>query len=319
MDANMDNSYCSTENLLLNDSGKHEVERNTEKKALNTPKIEHIILAGGGYNGLLELGVLDYAMSNNILDIDNVKTIYGTSVGSLIGLLLSLSINIKDIIDFFVNKPWHKMIQFDVSKLFNIQNYNGIFDKSFIEGIITPFLHSIDVSPNITMKEHFEITGKELHVISCDMNEMERVSLNYKTFPDIKMIDAIYASCCIPIVLKPLLYKNYVFVDGGVLNNYPIDLCIEEQDCSLNSLGITFNRSNYNVVIRENSTITEFTNKLYKCISNKLQIQNKLSATYSIELDADNMNFNDSLELIYSKEKRLEYVEKGFHIGENFF
>ena len=46
--------------------------------------IKHIVMCGGGYNGIYTMGVLDYLFEQNFFDIKNIKTIYGTSVGGLL-------------------------------------------------------------------------------------------------------------------------------------------------------------------------------------------------------------------------------------------
>ena len=50
--------------------------------------IKNIVMAGGAYNGLYIIGALKYLIENSFFDINNIETIYGTSVGGFIGVLL---------------------------------------------------------------------------------------------------------------------------------------------------------------------------------------------------------------------------------------
>ena len=52
---------------------------------------------------------------------------------------------------------------------------------------------------------------------------METHYFNYEKTPDVKILDALIMSICVPILFKPVTYENKLFVDGGLLSNYPID------------------------------------------------------------------------------------------------
>ena len=43
--------------------------------------IEHIVINGGGPTGLISYGALKHLFEQDFLHIDNIKSIYGTSIG----------------------------------------------------------------------------------------------------------------------------------------------------------------------------------------------------------------------------------------------
>ena len=43
--------------------------------------IKHIVINGGGPSGLLSYGALKYLFENDFVNIENIKSIYGTSIG----------------------------------------------------------------------------------------------------------------------------------------------------------------------------------------------------------------------------------------------
>ena len=64
---------------------------------------------------------------------------------------------------------------------------------------------------------------------------MQIEDISYKTHPEWKVIDAIYASCCLPFLFSPFYYytagslePQKAFMDGGILMNFPLNLCIAE-------------------------------------------------------------------------------------------
>ena len=46
--------------------------------------IKHIVIESGGYKGLYVLGALDELNKSNFYNIENIETIYGTSIGSYV-------------------------------------------------------------------------------------------------------------------------------------------------------------------------------------------------------------------------------------------
>ena len=46
---------------------------------------------------------------------------------------------------------------------------------------------------------------------------------NYEFTPNIKVIDAVRASCSLPVVLPPYFINGKYYYDGGICNNCPID------------------------------------------------------------------------------------------------
>ena len=322
----------STEKQYENAMSNNVKERNIEIKSSlkenininnnNNNNIKHLILAGGGYKGLYELGVLKYMIDAKLLDIGSIKSIYGTSIGSLLGLLFSLNLNIDDIIDFFVNKPWYKEMKFDIEKLYTIHHNNGVFDKSFIISAIEPFLKSIDLDVNITLKQHYELTNIEFHCICCDLNTMKQINLWYGDFPDMKIKDAVYASCSIPIILQPEFYQDKVLIDGGVINNYPVDTCFHEQkilDSREKTFGIDFNSEKFDVKIDTTSSLFTIINKLYVHTQNNFQIENAHTPDYEIIINADKMNISDSVNMLYDKSSRQSFVDNGYKNAEKYF
>ena len=46
--------------------------------------IKHIVIESGGYKGLYVLGALDELNKSNFYNIENIETIYGTSIVSYV-------------------------------------------------------------------------------------------------------------------------------------------------------------------------------------------------------------------------------------------
>lgn len=72
--------------------------------------IKNIVLSGGAYKGFYTIGALKHLSKIQFYDIEDIENIYGVSVGSIIGLILSLKLDWEDMIGHAVNRPLAKFI-----------------------------------------------------------------------------------------------------------------------------------------------------------------------------------------------------------------
>ncbi len=49
----------------------------------------------------------------------------------------------------------------------------------------------------------------------------------YETTPDMEILNSLKLSARIPIIFGPIKYNNDFYIDGGVWNNFPIDIAIK--------------------------------------------------------------------------------------------
>ena len=78
------------------------------------------------------------------------------------------------------------------------------------------------------------------------------------------LIDAIYITCSLPFIFQPIYIDNTYLIDGGVLYNYPLDICIEHEKAEKSSiLGIDFKINTTNKTkIDENTNMENIPNTI---------------------------------------------------------
>ena len=184
--------------------------------------IKHLVVSGGGTYGLAAYGVLRELNKKGFWSISNIKSCHATSIGSII-LVMILCIHEWDTLDeFIIKRPWNNVFKFDISKIFDVFDNGGIFDKSVIFNSLKPVFLGADMEMDITMKEFYEKTGIEFYIYSVEINSFELECISHKTYPHMPLIDACYTSCSLPILFKPLTFENKSYMDGGIFLNYPI-------------------------------------------------------------------------------------------------
>jgi predicted acylesterase/phospholipase RssA len=198
-----------------------------ETENLSKSKIKHLVLSGGGSFGLICYGILKESNLSGLWNLQDIQTIYGTSIGSICGLFIALNYEWDLLDNYIINRPWHNLFKFDISSILHSFQNNGIFDIKIIESIFSPLFKAKDIPLDATMKQLYEITNIELHFFSTELNGLNIVDISHKTHPDWKVIDSIYHSCSLPILFSPLSKEDKIYFDGGVLCNYPLHYCIE--------------------------------------------------------------------------------------------
>jgi predicted acylesterase/phospholipase RssA len=189
--------------------------------------IKHLVIAGGGVCGFSIYGALRESHKDGFWNINNIESIYSTSVGAMFATILSLKYEWSIIDDYLIKRPWHQLFKFNMYSIINSFQNMGIFNVKIMEEIFSPLFKGKDIPITVTMKELYEITGIELHFYSTTLDTFEMVDFSYKTHPDWAVTDALYCSSCLPIIFAPFSKDGTWYFDGGTYWNYPIHQCIK--------------------------------------------------------------------------------------------
>ncbi|OKS86818.1 hypothetical protein RG47T_2275 [Mucilaginibacter polytrichastri] len=76
----------------------------------------------------------------------------------------------------------------------------------------------------------FQKLNTQVTIAAVDLGEGRLV---YFTDGDLDM--AILASCCLPGIFRPIIINNHMYVDGGILNNFPVEPLVGNCDLIIGS------------------------------------------------------------------------------------
>ena len=106
---------------------------------------------------------------NDILKMENIETLHGISIGSILSVVLCLNYDWDDLDTYFVERPWHKSINSDIYTLFNSIQTCGIYDRKFFNTLlgIGPLANCIWLIPSIAVTGNlcFAATGSVFKLI----------------------------------------------------------------------------------------------------------------------------------------------------------
>ena len=287
------------------------------------PKIEHIVLSGAGHGIFSYIGAFGLLLKEEYIQIEKIKSIYGTSAGAMIAILLALNIEWKIVEEYFIERPWNELFLFETEHLLQIISQNGIWDENVIRKSVLPLFKLKDINIDITLKEFFEITKKDIFIYTTQLNNFKSLELSHYSHPTLKLIDALNMSCSVPLLWKPVLFNNKYYIDGGLSNQYPIQ--------SLLNSNLSLNLNNENVfgiktLGSEDENETEIINinflnllqylvfnPIIKLLTPENIIKNELNIT-----SCGIMNFNNIKETIFNQEKRSNLISSVKNEVEEF-
>lgn len=79
--------------------------------------IKHLVISGGGPSGLQTISAIQELEENNFLDTKNIESIYGTSAGAIIAVIIALKYDWETINDYIIKRPWKDVFQIKVENI----------------------------------------------------------------------------------------------------------------------------------------------------------------------------------------------------------
>ena len=88
---------------------------------------------------------------------------------------------------------------------------------------------------------------KELNFFATNCNNLNSEEFSYKKTPNYSVMKAIYMSCSIPLVFKPIKYNNIFHLDGALSTPFPMyEFLKDNSGCDLDEIfgiDISFDQS----------------------------------------------------------------------------
>lgn len=170
-----------------------------------------LALSGGGALGYAHIGFLQ-AMKEYKFDVDVVS---GTSMGSIIGVLYSAGYSPMEILELVDKENMNKFL--NVVKL-NSKFYKGFFNHEKLSNVLSKTIPHND----------FSKLNKKFYCCVTDFNQA-----TYKFVGEGNLLkEYVMASASIPIVYEPMEVEGEQYIDGGVMQNLPVEPLINEK-CDL--------------------------------------------------------------------------------------
>jgi len=208
---------------VINEDKQEEKENFTSTSKNKKKLINTLCFSGGGIKGFSFIGALEKLIENNIINLEEITLYVGTSAGAIISLLLNLGWNTKELKDFVINFNFTKLTG-EIDSINFFENY-GIQDGERLKLLFIKFLESKLDKRDITFEELYKITKKKIIIIGTNLTIGKEKVFSVDETPEFSVILALRISVSVPIIFTPIKFNNEIFVDGGLVNNFPINHC----------------------------------------------------------------------------------------------
>ena len=231
--------------------------------------IKHLVISGGGPSMIRTLGAIQYLESAEFININNIESIYGTSAGAIVGVLIALKYDWVTINDYIIKRPWKDVFAIKAQNIFDAYTKKGLFDIKTIEKCFKPLLDAKDISMNITLGDFFKYSNIELHFFVFEINHFVLVDVSHLTHPDLSLLVALQMTCGLPVLLTPVFIEDKCYADGGIVSNYSLKHCVESGKKEEEILGFKNTYIKNESFITGESTIIDYLlSFLFKLIGN---------------------------------------------------
>ena len=228
------------------------------------PKIA-LVLSGGGAKGAAHIGVLK-ALEKYKVPVDYIV---GTSVGSIVGAMYSVGYTPEQIEEVVLNLDFmnlfsntedrtlkdisDKMIYAERPIKITIDKNNEIhFPKGFVDGEYL-YLEFKKIFAKADGIVDFDKLPIPYRAITTDLNSGKEVVINHGD-----LAKATLMSMAIPSVIVPVENHGKYYVDGGVVDNFPIFEALKEKADIIIAVDITADSE----IITDKSNVISVINKV---------------------------------------------------------
>ncbi len=151
--------------------------------------------------------------------------IYGSSIGAVIGTAVAFGLK-ASIIRQMLLEDFHIEDIVPPVRLGNIQNVVKEKGAFSMEPLRKTILQSFEKQGIHLQSKTIQDANQKLFIAVSDLTSRQPVFLTGK----VPLLDALCCSCCIPLVFKPQVIGNHIYVDGGLymrdIQSFVPDECI---------------------------------------------------------------------------------------------
>jgi len=163
-----------------------------------------LVLSGGGARGVAHLGVIK-ALEEHDITFDFIS---GSSAGAIVGALYASGHSVDDILKIVSEIKAFKLMQPALS-------WKGILNMDVVEKFLENYLK----------EDNFQALNIPLWVTATNLRTGK-----FESFNKGNLRRVICASSCIPVMFNPVEVNGELYIDGGILNNLPVDPIRDQSD-----------------------------------------------------------------------------------------
>lgn len=278
--------------------------------------IKSIIISGGGHSVFTFYGIIKQALQSKYIVYENLESLYGTSAGSLICLLIALNIETEVLDNYLINKPWQELFHLTFDSFMHLYETFGIFNNDIFVDIFSHLFEYKELDVNITFEEFYQYNHLDIHLYSTKLENLEYTDFNHLTTPKMKVLDAIHASCAVPFIFPPYKQDTAYYLDGSIMIDLPLEPALAKHD---KEEVLVIKKFSESIVLKENPNLLDYMGFVFVNLIHKIIICNNQHIENFIVVKDNIVSLDDILQMASQKEKRNNAIQSGMDLFELYY
>ena len=182
----------------------------------------NLVLSGGAFKASAFIGCIKFLQEQELHK--SIKNVVSSSAGSIIAFFFCIGMTHKEMrstmkkgIDLYTQK------EVEIDDVLDIFDTLGIDDGKVFEDIGSEVLQKYFDKSDMTFIEFAKHTGMNLVIAGSNISQARTDFFSVDTYPEMSVLKAMRVSISIPFIMKPIIYKNNIYVDASLFNNFPIE------------------------------------------------------------------------------------------------
>lgn len=200
------------------------------KPVIDTTKEYGLVLEGGGAKGAYQIGAWKALKEANI----RIKGIAGTSVGALNGALICMG-DLEKAESLWENISYSQIMSVDDKIMEDIFKQKKISRDALKDMMDYISDGGVDITPlkeliaECVDEEKIQNSPMDLYIHTFSVDEMRELNVDLKEIEPELIKDFLLASSYIFPIFKSEKLHGKTYIDGGAINNVPVDTLIEKK------------------------------------------------------------------------------------------
>ena len=190
-----------------------------------------LVLEGGGALGLAHVGVLQWFEQNHI----PVDYVAGTSMGGLVGGLFATGMSAEELSAFLKTVNWNRSLRNELP--YEARSFRRKEDKrDYPNDLEFGLKRGVNFPSGFNSGHQVGLILDRIALPYSDLKTFDELPTPFRcvatdlvtgkgvVFSDGPLSEALRATMSLPAIFSPVRRDDHVYVDGGIVNNLPVDV-----------------------------------------------------------------------------------------------
>lgn len=192
-----------------------------------TAQFRNLVFEGGGVKGIAYIGAMQVLAQRDLLQ--DIIRVGGTSAGAINALIFALGYDLREQRDILESTDFRKFMDNSFNPIKDIRRLAyefGWYKGDFFSGWIGTLIKDRLGREKATFSDLKAAHRPGLYMIGTNLSTGYAEVFSAERYPDMPLVTAVRISMSIPLFFAAVRHgiRNDVYVDGGVILNYPIKL-----------------------------------------------------------------------------------------------